>query len=124
MWMIKFRWDLLSRVIMKSNKYFDSHLVDFESLDLDLDLLNLSRGEKKELLEIAHMRLHATILDAVLSELNEKDKKRFLELLALGDYEKVWSHLNNKVEKIEEKIVLASEQIKKELKDDIQNTKT
>jgi len=100
-------------------KYFYSHLVDLESLEEELSLLDLTKDEKKELVEIAHVTLHRTILDAILSELNEEDKKKFLTLVALGEDEKIWEHLNTKVEKVEEKIGTAAEQIKKELKADI-----
>lgn len=104
-------------------KYFYSHLIDLESLEKELSYLNLTKQEKKELLEIAHVTLHGTILDAILSELTEDDKRKFLTLVAHGEDEKIWEHLNTKVEKVEEKIKTASEQIKKELKEDIKKIK-
>jgi len=122
--MIKFPWDQLMLEVMRTNKYFYSHLVDLRSIEDELASLDLTKQEKKELLEIAHMNLHGTILDAILSELNEKDKRHFLTLVANGEDEKIWEHLNAKVEKLEEKIRDASEQIKKELKKDIAKVKT
>ena len=110
--------------VMRTNKYFYSHLIDLESLEEDLSLLDLTKKEKMGLLEIAHMNLHGTILDAILSELNEKDKRKFLTLVAHGEDEKIWEHLNIKIEKVEEKIRAAAEQIKKELKKDIAKVKT
>ena len=106
-----------------TQKYFYSHLVDLESLEEELSLLDLTKDEKKELVEIAHVTLHGTILDAILSELSEVDKRKFLTLVAHGNDEKIWEHLNTKVEKVEEKISAAALQIKKELKEDITKIK-
>ena len=106
-----------------TQKYFYSHLVDLESLEEELSLLDLTKDEKKELVEIAHVTLHGTILDAILSELSEVDKRKFLTLVAHGNDEKISEHLNTKVEKVEEKISAAALQIKKELKEDITKIK-
>lgn len=105
------------------NKYFYSNLISFETLASDLESLNLSKKEKEELLEIAHINTHQSIIDTVLSHLEEEDKRRFLELLAEGKDEKIWEHLNAKVEKIEDKITAAADEIKRELKEDIKNLK-
>ena len=105
------------------NKYFYSHLVSFESLTAELESLKLSKSEKEELLEFAHPHTHQIVIDTILPHLAEEDKKRFLELLAEGKDDEIWQHLNSKVEKIEEKITAAAEQIKKELKGDIKSIK-
>jgi len=47
----------------------------------------------------------------------------FLELVAEGKDKKIWEHLNDKVEKIEDKITVAAKQIKREMKEDIRNIK-
>lgn len=106
-----------------TNRYFYSHLVDVDSLLPDLASLTLSDSEKKELLELAHIHVHQTVMDAILSQLNGTNKKRFMELVAMGDDEKIWSHLNKKVEKIEEKITNAADSVKAELKEDIKKVK-
>ena len=105
------------------NNYFYSHLVDLYSLFGELDLLSLTKAERKELESLAHSHVHQAILDTILSHLTDDDKKKFLELVVLGDSDKIWSHLHERVEKIEEKIKDASEQIKKELKEDIAKVK-
>ncbi|KKR87041.1 MAG: hypothetical protein UU34_C0008G0065 [Candidatus Curtissbacteria bacterium GW2011_GWA1_41_11] len=107
----------------KLQKHFYSHLVDLDSLESDLDLLTLSKSEKDELLELAHVHVHQTVMDAILNELNDADKKRFLELMAEGRDEKIWEHLNDKVEKIEDKITIAAQSIKKEMREDIRKIK-
>ena len=107
----------------KLQRHFYSHLVDLDSLESDLDLLTLSKSEKDELLELAHVHVHQTVMDAILNELNDADKKRFLELMAEGRDEKIWEHLNDKVEKIEDKITIAAQSIKKEMREDIRKIK-
>lgn len=105
-------------------KYFYSHLISFESLEADLETLNLTKAEKQELLDIAHTHTHQQIIESILSQLSEDDKKKFLELLAYGQDRKIWKHLNEKVEKIEVKITEASKSIEKELREDIKKIKT
>lgn len=107
----------------KKAGHFYSNIVSVEEVVSDLDLLNLTRGEKKELADLAHLNLHTAIVDAVLSELTDSDKKIFLELLARDEHEKIWKHLNEKVEEIEEKITTAGDQVKKELRGDIKSIK-
>ena len=105
-------------------KYFYSHLISFDSLEQELNTLNLTKKEKQELMDIAHTHTHQQIIESILSLLSEEDKKKFLELLAYGEDEKIWKHLNQKVEKIEDKITDASETIKKELREDIKKLKS
>ena len=107
----------------KLQKHFYSNLIDLDSLESDLDLLTLSKSEKDELLELVHVHVHQTVMGAILNELNDGDKKRFLELMAEGRDEKIWEHLNNKVEKIEDKIKMAADQIKVEMKKDVENVR-
>lgn len=100
------------------SSYFYSHLISFEEIGSDLDSLDLTKEEKKHLLELAHSNLHHAIIDTILSELSENDKKTFLRHLAMDDRKKIWNHLNDKVSKIEEKITKTAEDLKAELKKD------
>lgn len=104
-------------------RYFYSHLTDTDSLTADLAELDLTVGQKKELMEIAHVHTHQAVVDAILSELSEDDKKKFLELLARGSDDEIWKHLNDKVEKIEDKITDVAKQVKRELREDIVKVK-
>ena len=104
-------------------KYFYSSLISLDILETELDTLDLSKEEKEELLKLAHESIHHTVMDAILSQLSQEDKKKFLELLSEGSHEKVWKHLNEKTEKIEDKIIEAGEEIKKQLHSDIKNLK-
>jgi hypothetical protein len=108
---------------MKKTKHFYGDIVSVDEIIVDLDAMDLTGDQKKELVQLAHMNLHTAIVDAVLSELAEGDKKIFLELLARDEHEKIWNHLNEKVEKIEDKITDAGEQVKKELREDIKKVR-
>lgn len=103
--------------------HFYSKLVATDSILEALNELNLSDDQKAHLLGIVESSLHHAILDAILSELSEKDKHIFLEKLDENDNEKIWKFLNEKIDKIEEKIVQTAESLKKELHQDIQETK-
>jgi len=103
--------------------YFYSHLITFDSIVADLENLDLSKEEKKQLLSLAHSNLHHAIINTILSELSQNDKKTFLRNLAMDDHKKIWNHLNEKIQKIEEKITKTAEGLKAELKKDFKSIK-
>ncbi|EKD64825.1 MAG: hypothetical protein ACD_50C00290G0002 [uncultured bacterium] len=107
---------------MKKNFY--SHLIETSLISLELADLDLSKDERIHLLQLAEDNIHHTILDAILSELSEEDKKTFLHHLSKDDHDKVWEHLKQKIENIEDKIKSAAESIKKELHKDIKELKS
>ncbi len=100
-------------------KHFYSHIVETSSLTLSLGDMELSQEERIHLVSLVESQLHHTVLDAVLSELSEEDKKIFLKHIALSEHDKVWELLHSKVKNIEEKIQKAAEELKKELHNDI-----
>ncbi|QQG40988.1 MAG: hypothetical protein HYV37_01545 [Candidatus Levyibacteriota bacterium] len=100
-------------------KHFYSHLIETSTLSLALGDMELSQVERLELLSLAHENLHHAVLDTVLSELSENDKKLFLQHLAVDNHDKIWELLKSKVENIEEKIKKAAESLKEELHKDI-----
>lgn len=106
-----------------SKKYFYSHLIEIDSLFIELDKLELTDEEKHHLAELIDANLHHTILDTILSQLPEEDKQKFMEHLSNNDKEKIWEHLNTKVENIEEKIKNAAADIKKLMHQDIEEAK-
>ena len=101
------------------SKHFYSHLIEIESTVIELEKLDLTEDEKRHLATLIDTTLHHTILDAVMSELSEEDKKQFLEYLFANDNQKIWKHLNDKVENIEQKIKQTAVDVHKELKVDI-----
>lgn len=104
-------------------KQFYSHLVDVEVLYQELDSLDLSENEKEELKHHVHGSIHYTVLDVVMSELPEDQKKSFLHHVINSDHEKVWEHLKEVTQDIEEKIKAATGGIVRGFLEDIQKTR-
>ena len=104
-------------------RFFYHDIIDFEWISAELDMLSLSKEEKEELAAIAHLHLHEVILDTILSELSERDKKVFLANLHYDSSEKTWKHLNENIDKIEDKIIKISADLKAELKKDLADAK-
>jgi hypothetical protein len=104
-------------------KKFYTHLIDIESVVVELDKLDLSDSQRSHLAQLIDTNLHQTILDVVLSELTDEDKHIFINHLSRNDHDKIWELLNEKVDKIEEKIVKSAEELKKEIHQDIEEAK-
>ena len=104
-------------------KHFYSHLIEVESIIVELDKMGLSDREKLHLASLVDSSLHHIILDAVLSELSEEDKQKFLVHFKNNDHDKIWQLLNEKVDKIEEKIKTCADDLKKELHKDLKEAK-
>ncbi len=109
---------------IQQGKHFYSHLIETSHISLELGDMDLSQEERVHLISLVESNLHHTILDAVLSELSEEDKKIFLHHAAHDKHEKTWELLNEKVDNIEEKIKKAAKALKKELHEDIEDAKT
>ncbi|OGE19049.1 hypothetical protein A3D83_00100 [Candidatus Daviesbacteria bacterium RIFCSPHIGHO2_02_FULL_41_10] len=104
-------------------KYFYTHLIEIESIIVELDKLDLSDDQRIHLTGLIDSSLHHTILDAVLSELKPVDKRIFLTHLQENDHSKIWKFLNEKVENIEDKIKKTAGDLKEELKKDLKEAK-
>lgn len=104
-------------------KQFYSHLIETQSIIVELDKLDLTDEQKAHLAGLIDSSLHHTVLDAVLSELSDADKKVFLQSLKEDDHGKIWQFLNEKVDNIEDKIKKAAEDLVKEMHEDIKGTK-
>lgn len=104
-------------------KQFYTDIIEVNSLHVELDQLGMSDDEKKHIKELIDSSIYHTVLDAILSELSEEDKKIFLQHLLENDHSKIWEHVNSKATNIEDKIVKAAEDLKKELRNDILKVK-
>ena len=104
-------------------KQFYSNLIEIESIVIELDKMDLSDAQKLHLTSLIDSSLHHTVLDAVLSELSETDKKVFLSRLKEGSHSKIWQFLNEKVNNIEDKIKKAADDLTKELHEDLRKVK-
>lgn len=105
---------------MKQNFY--SHIIETDSLVVAINNLHFSEKEKAHLMSLIDSSLHHTVLDAILSELSDADKRVFLQHVVANDHDKLWNHLNDKVDNIEDKIKHAANELKKQLHDDIIST--
>lgn len=106
---------------MKKNKHFYSHIVDTTSLTIAIGNINVSSEERLHLLDLAESNIHHAILDAILSELSEKDKKKFVEHLHEDNNNQIWKLLNSKIDNVEDKIKKAADDLTKELHKDIKD---
>jgi uncharacterized protein YPO0396 len=105
-------------------KFFYQKYIVVENLITELHSLDLSDGEKHHLASLADSSLHHAILDEILSNLNENDKKQFLhELNKNPENEKLMEFLKERVDNIEDKIKTVSDQIVKEMHKDIKEAK-
>lgn len=117
-----FLWDLL-RYNKKMKPQFYSTIIDIEPLFLAIGQVDLSADEKAHLLALVDSNIHSAILDAVLTELSEKDKKTLLGYLLSDDHEKIWEHLNKNIQHVEEKIKKTVAELSKQLHQDIEEAK-
>lgn len=100
-------------------KHFYSYHVEIESVIVEINSLDIKETEKKHLIDLAESHIHHAVLDTVLSELSDEDKKTFLSHLNARDHTRTWKFINSVVENAEEKIVAAAAKVKKELLSDI-----
>lgn len=103
-------------------QHFYSHLVEVDTLHIALDDLDMTDDQKNEVKKLLDESIYHTVLETILMELSEEDKKIFLTHLLDDDHGKIWEFVNGRVEKIEDKIVKAAEDIKRELHGDIKGT--
>lgn len=103
--------------------FFYSHLIEIESVIIEFENLNLSKEQKVHLSSLIDSSLHHTILDAVLSQLSSEDKRVFLNHLKEDDRDKIWKFLNEKIDKVEEKIKKAADDLKSEIQKDLKEAR-
>lgn len=100
-------------------KQFYAHLIEIESIVIELDKMDLTKEQKIHLASLIDSTLHHTVLDIILSQLSDNDKRAFLHNLNENDHNKIWKFLNEKVDNIEDKIKKAVEGLKVELHKDL-----
>lgn len=108
---------------MKKQKHFYHNLISIEDIMVELNSLDLSSEEKHELHTIAESTIHYHMVNIVLDELPEEDKRTFLHHLDTVHHETTLSFLKNRIEDIEGKIKKTAEAVKKELIEDIKKVK-
>ena len=106
------------------HKHFYSHIVDTTSISIELADMDLTPDERLQLIALAENNVHHTVLDTILSELADEDKKEFLKHVRDDKHDKVWELLKGRVDNIEGKIKKAVEDLKVELHKDIKEAKS
>jgi hypothetical protein len=104
-------------------KHFYHKVVETSSISLALAEMDMTNEERRHLVSLVEENLHHAILDAVLSELSDRDKQEFMELFAEGRDDEVWRLLRDRTDNIEDKIKKTADDLKKELHEDIEESK-
>lgn len=100
-------------------KHFYTHLIEIDTIYTELETLPIHKHEKDELVEIVHSTIHHVVIDTVLSDLPDEDKKTFLSHIHAEDHDSIWDLLKRKIDNSEGKIKSAVEKIKQEFQQDI-----
>ena len=86
--------------------------------------MDLSTEEKSHLADLTDRSLHHAVLDEAMSHLSDQDKRAFVKLLSEDPGgEHLWDFLNQRVEKIEDKIKKVSDDLMEELYQDLKEAK-
>jgi hypothetical protein len=104
-------------------KKFYSHLVEIEEVTIELGDMELAPHEKHELANLVDSNLHNAVMDSIFSKLSDEEKHAFLHKLKSNNHDEIWEFLNSKNEDIEGEIKKAAKEIKKQLKEDIEEAK-
>jgi hypothetical protein len=104
--------------------HFYQHLIQINEITIDLGELDLSSDERLHLISLLEANVHSAVINTVLSELSQNEKKIFLSNLVENDHDKIWKHLWKNSVGIEEKIIKSAESLIKEMRADITKVKT
>lgn len=100
-------------------KHFYNHLVEIETLTVELNKIELAEHEKHELAGLIDSNIRNAVMDAILSKIPDSEKKKFAELATEQDHQKIWQFLKSKSAGIEDDIKKTANDIKKQLSEDI-----
>lgn len=105
------------------HKHFYAHLIETTDIVLELGDLDLSPEERIHLLSLIEANIHSSVINTVLSSLDEKNKKIFLSNLILSNHAKTLDHLKQNSKDMEKKILQTISDVKKELLEDLKRAK-
>lgn len=104
--------------------YFYQRIISLDAALEELDQIDLSYDEKLQLTSLIDSNLHNLILDEILSNLSEEEKRVFLKKLHDNpDDDKLLEFLKEKVEDIEVKIKKVSDELTDKIKKDIKESR-
>jgi hypothetical protein len=104
-------------------KYFYSHIIATADISLALADVDMPNEDRIKLIALAEENLHHAILDSILSQLPEEDKKIFLKHVSLDEHENAWKFINETLSDAENIILKIAKDIKDEMHTDIKNAK-
>ena len=104
-------------------KKFYTHLIEIDSLTVELDSIDLAEHEKLELARLVDDNIHNIVLDAIFSKLTDDDRRKFAQIAGSGDHKKIWEFLKSKSDDIEQDIKKAANDFKKKLHEDLEEAK-
>ncbi len=103
---------------------FYTKLITIEPLLQEMDSLDLSEEEREHLSNLIDSSLHHVILDQILSNLSDEDKKVFLKKFSDNpNDDKLLEFLNQKVENIEDKIKNVSDELVTKMHSDVKQSR-
>jgi len=105
-------------------KHFYSHFIETSIISLELGEMKLTQEERIHLTGLAESQLHHVIIDTILSELSEEDKRIFLHHLSFDNHDKIWEFINKRIDNIEDKIKKSAEDLKKKLHKEIKEARS
>ena len=103
---------------MKQKQFYWS-LVETTDITLELGEIDLTPEERIHLLSLVDANIHSAVINTVLSELSNENKKIFLNNLASDDHDITWKHLRKETKNLDGKIIKAVSALKKEFLNDI-----
>ncbi len=104
-------------------KHFYSHIIEIDSLFVEMDLLDMEKHEREELILIIESSVHHLVLDIVLSKLPEEDKRLFLSHLTQDRHDDIWELLHTKTKQIDKHIREGVDKLKQDMHKDISRAK-
>lgn len=105
-------------------KIWYQKIITIEPILQELNEMDLSEEERAHLSELLDSSLHHAILDEILSNLKEEDKKLFLKMLdADPENQKLVEFLNEKIDHIDIKVKKVADDLVKEMHDEVREAK-
>ncbi len=105
-------------------KVWYQKIITIEPILKELNEMDLSEEERAHLSELLDSSLHHAILDEILSNLNEEDKKLFLKMLHTdSDNEKLVEFLNEKIDHIDDRVKKVADDLVKEMHSEVREAK-
>ena len=104
-------------------KYFYSHIVETTEISIAIGGMDMPNDDRVKLISLAQENLHHTILDKVLSKLSKEDKKAFLSHVHSEKHGHAWDFLKGRIEDLEDLVIKAAQELKKEMHKDIEDAK-